>query len=75
MVNGHPLTSKGPLMDTLSVVLVPDTTNGTGTFTNQLGWCQGGQWGGSFFDRHGVVWDLEIRNIVRASMVTDLLLG
>ena len=25
----------------------PDTTHGTGIFTDQLGWCQGGQWGGS----------------------------
>ena len=26
----------------------PDTTNGTGILTDQLGWCQGGQWGGIY---------------------------
>ena len=31
----------------------PNTTDGTGIFTDQLGWCQRGQWVG-IYDRHGV---------------------
>ena len=26
---------------------IPDTTHGTAIYADQLGWCQGGQWGGS----------------------------
>ena len=27
---------------------VPNTTNGTAIYADQLGWCQGGQWGGIY---------------------------